>query len=274
MLERALSIARTQRIQATRRGGMVRSPPMAYVEEVIPEEPIQIPLESLLFTVPENWQPPSNFFVEDTKPATAAHHDTNTMEEKIEEVHICIVEEEFSRRNSSTWPLRMPYFQKATIFQCHSEGRGPREGGRSTGMERNEEHKDGAQDGVQAATGEAVEGLGGTMMEGGEVFAPPPISIVPEPWRAPPPFFHPEQLELVFDLRSQMADQVHRGTLMHQRIDMLYEAFSNAPAGQKCPTCARLLPCRLGTDRTTKTLAKLLLMLTGNCMAWSSSGSG
>jgi hypothetical protein len=59
MLERALSIARTQRIQAARRGGMVRSPPMAYVEEVIPEEPIQIPLESLLFTVPENWQPPS-----------------------------------------------------------------------------------------------------------------------------------------------------------------------------------------------------------------------
>jgi len=42
---------------------------------------------------------------------------------------------------------------------------------------------------VKAATGEAVEVLGGTMMEGGEVFAPPPISIVPEPWCAPPPFF-------------------------------------------------------------------------------------
>jgi hypothetical protein len=82
MLERTLSIDCTQRIQATHREGMVRSPLMAYVEEVILEEPIQIPLKSLLFIVPENWQPPSNFFVEDTKPATASHHDTNTMEEK------------------------------------------------------------------------------------------------------------------------------------------------------------------------------------------------
>jgi hypothetical protein len=43
---------------------------MAYVEEVIPKEPLQIPLESLLFTVPENWQPPSNFSAEATAPAT------------------------------------------------------------------------------------------------------------------------------------------------------------------------------------------------------------
>jgi hypothetical protein len=92
---------------------------------------------------------------------------------------------------------------------------------------------------VQDTTGEAVEGLHGTMMEGGEVFVSPPIWIVPEPWCAPPPFFHPEQLELVFDLRSQMADQVHHGTLMHQHIDMLYEAFSNAPKGKKCLTCAQ-----------------------------------
>jgi hypothetical protein len=70
---------------------------MDYVEELIPKEPIHIPQESLLVTMPENWQPPSNFFVEDTKPTTAAHHDNNTMEEKIEEVHICIIEEAFSK---------------------------------------------------------------------------------------------------------------------------------------------------------------------------------
>jgi hypothetical protein len=36
-----------------------------------------------------------------------------------------------------------------------------------------------------------------------------------------------------------MADQIHRDTLMHQRIDMLYDAFSNAPATQRFPTYAR-----------------------------------
>jgi len=84
-----------------------------------------------------------------------------------------------------------------------------------------------------------MEGLGGTRVEGGEALTPPTISIVPKPWYAPTPFFHPEKLELVFNLQSQMVDQIHHDTLMHQRIDMMYEAFSNAPAGQKCLTCAR-----------------------------------
>jgi hypothetical protein len=43
---------------------------MAYVEEVFPEEPIQVPPEHLLFTVPDNWQPPSNFLEEATMAAT------------------------------------------------------------------------------------------------------------------------------------------------------------------------------------------------------------
>jgi hypothetical protein len=101
------------------------------------------------------------------------------------------------------------------------------------------EHKDGAQDKVQDTTGEAEEGLHGTMIEGDEVFVSPPIWIVPEPWHAPPPLFHPEKLELVSDLRIQLADQVHHGTLMHQCIDILYEAFSNVPKGKKCPMCPR-----------------------------------
>jgi hypothetical protein len=52
----------------------------------------------------------------------------------------------------------------------------------------------------------------------------------------------------VFDLQRQMANQVYRVTLMRQRIDMLYEAFSNAPTKQRCLTCARLfaLPARNG----------------------------
>jgi hypothetical protein len=157
-LERALSIARTQRIQTTRRGGMAWSPPMAYVEEVTPEEPIQIPPESLLFTVPENWQPPSSFPVEDTKPATTAHHDTNTMEAKMEEFHICFVEEEFSEE------LLHMASQDATLSAGYDPSRatvregdpGKEEG--AQGWSATTEHKEGAEDGMQAATGEVVEG--------------------------------------------------------------------------------------------------------------------
>jgi hypothetical protein len=45
-LERTLSIAQTQHWERP------RTPPMAYVEEEILEEPIQVPPESLLFTFP------------------------------------------------------------------------------------------------------------------------------------------------------------------------------------------------------------------------------
>ena len=115
-----------------------------------------------------------------------------------------------------------------------------------------------------------MEGPGGTTKEGGEVLAPPPISIVLEQWRGSPPFFHPEQLDLVFDLRSQMADKVYRGTLMHQHIDILYEAFSNAPAGQRCPTCAR--PYALPTQNRphNKDPKKATSGANDNCIAWSS----
>jgi hypothetical protein len=49
--ERALSMAQTQLVHRARR---LRTPPMAYVEEVFLEEPSQAPLEHLLFNVPDN----------------------------------------------------------------------------------------------------------------------------------------------------------------------------------------------------------------------------
>jgi hypothetical protein len=66
-------------------------------------------------------------------------------------------------------------------------------------------------------------------MEGGPVLVPPPLSTLPDFSQEPPPFFHIEQLALVFELRSHMADQIHRDTLMHQRIDMVYEDYLNTP---------------------------------------------
>jgi hypothetical protein len=81
---------------------------------------------------------------------------------------------------------------------------------------------------------------GCTSKDGGEVLAPPPIPTPSNQWHVPLPFFHSDQLYLVLYLRHQMAYQAYRGALMSQSMDMFYEALSDAPAKQKCPTCARL----------------------------------
>jgi hypothetical protein len=88
--EKALSIARKQRARKTRKP---RTPPMAYVEEIVPEEPFQVPPEHLLFTVPDNWDPPTCFLVE-TKPPTITHSHKEGNEDL--EQTTCYVEEEFS----------------------------------------------------------------------------------------------------------------------------------------------------------------------------------
>jgi hypothetical protein len=53
------------------------------------------------------------------------------------------------------------------------------------------------------------------------------------------PLLRAAHLDLVFELRGQMADQEHRASLMGQRLDLLLDAYSNAPAKRKCPTCAQ-----------------------------------
>ena len=69
-MEQALSMARTQ---ITHRRIVLRTSPkafveeaipegpMAYVEEVILEEPFQVPPDHFLFTMSDNWNPPSDF---------------------------------------------------------------------------------------------------------------------------------------------------------------------------------------------------------------------
>jgi hypothetical protein len=79
-----------------------------------------------------------------------------------------------------------------------------------------------------------------TTKEGGMVLAQLPIPTPLDQWCVPPPFFHPEQLDSVLDLRHQMANQAYHGTLMRQHMDILYEAFSDAPTKQRCPMCVRL----------------------------------
>jgi hypothetical protein len=68
------------------------------------------------------------------------------------------------------------------------------------------------------AGAEAVkDGATDTTQENLPILAPPPLNAIPEFNPAPPSLFSPEQLELIFDLRSHMADQLHRDTLISKQ---------------------------------------------------------
>jgi hypothetical protein len=66
-------------------------------------------------------------------------------------------------------------------------------------------------------------------------------------------FLHVEHLALVFELRGHMADLEHRALLMGQCLDLLLDAYSNAPAKRKCPLCAQAFAIPAGsTWKTSK----------------------
>jgi hypothetical protein len=90
-MERALSLARTH---LARRENEARLPPMAYVEEIFPEEPIQAPLEHLLFTVPDNWQPTSHFLEKNTSAASEKQPGSGIGAENYDDFPTCYIEEE------------------------------------------------------------------------------------------------------------------------------------------------------------------------------------
>ena len=66
---------------------------MDYVEEIALEEPIQVPLEHLLFTVPDNWNLPTCFPGE-AKPRAAETPPSHKEGDPTEEPTICYIEEE------------------------------------------------------------------------------------------------------------------------------------------------------------------------------------
>jgi hypothetical protein len=54
-----------------------------------------------------------------------------------------------------------------------------------------------------------------------------------------PPLLLPEQLQLIFEVRSLVDDQIFRAVCVSQRLDMLYAAYSNDTPKRQCPTCAQ-----------------------------------
>jgi hypothetical protein len=227
--ERALSMARTQLVHKARKP---RMPPMAYVEEIFPEEPIQAPPEHLLFTVPDNWNPPTCFPGEAELKATGTPHSFHRKDDQTEEPTTCYVEEEITEAVDATGDFKRREFSMDADHQ--NAQRGPQ--GR---------HETGEEEAIKP--GEALS-EDSWVREGGMAPMPRPLSIMQEAWRVQPPFFHLEHLELIFETRSLVEDQIHRAIQINQRIDMLYDAYSNTPPGRRCPTCAQpfALPARAG----------------------------
>ena len=54
-----------------------------------------------------------------------------------------------------------------------------------------------------------------------------------------PPLLLSEQLQLIFEVRSLVDDQIFRAVCVSQRLDMLYAAYSNVTPKCQCPTCAQ-----------------------------------
>jgi hypothetical protein len=55
---------------------------------------------------------------------------------------------------------------------------------------------------------------------------------------SPPPLL-PEQLQLIFEVRGLVEDQIYRAVCTSQRLDMLFAAYSTDSPKHLCPTCAQ-----------------------------------
>jgi hypothetical protein len=190
-------------------------PPMAYIEEIIPDEPIQVPPAHLLFTVPENWNPPTCFPGEITQMATKNHQGSQRGESQLVDFPPCYIIEEIPTDLEAE-----PTAGAAEIPPTEVPG-------------RNEPVED-------EATGLEGEPIGVSLEEeGGIAPMPRPLSAMQEVGRVQLPLLHPDHLTLVFELRSMVEDLIHRTSLVSQRVDLLYDAYSDTQPGQRCPTCAQ-----------------------------------
>jgi hypothetical protein len=179
--EKAIAMA------ARRRNKTPRTPPMAYVEEVIPEEGMESVPEHMLFTVPDNWNPPSDFGP-DSKPPPArilAGPNATRFEEPFP---TCYVEEE-TPPEPPREATRQAHNQQVHIHQ-EAAGTTPTESIDSHSQEQ-----------------PFLADLG--------------------------------CLNLIFEVRSLLDDQIFRLARIDQRLDMLFAAHSRTLPKRQCPTCAR-----------------------------------
>lgn len=193
---------------------------MAYVEETVPDERIQDYSEHLLFTVPDNWDPPT-CFENDAKPPAPGMTHSSRENDPAEDYTSCYVEEELPDNTE----------EKANT----TSGEPPEEATQ--------------QDKQQGQQG------GNANKSKGETDAQKLIrlSSAQEEWQEQPPFIHSEHLELIFETRSMVEDQIFRAIQINKRLDMMYTAYSSTSPRRQCPTCAQaytipIRPRKIGKD--------------------------
>lgn len=65
--------------------------------------------------------------------------------------------------------------------------------------------------------------------EGDKALAPHPLSIMHEVWSVYSSFLHPKHLELIFETRSLVEDQIQCGLQINQCLDMMYVTRTTVP---------------------------------------------
>jgi len=66
--------------------------------------------------------------------------------------------------------------------------------------------------------------------------------------------FFAKQMQLIFDLRRDVADQLHCHEILNHRLNMFFDSLSSEPGKKHCPTCfqpftfASVLPHSMSID--------------------------
>jgi len=186
---------------------------MAYVEEITPDKPIQDYPEHLLFTIPNNWNLHIDFDNESKTLSIEISHG-HWANYPVEEFTTCYVKEEVS---------------------CHVDEKADPPSGSP--------HEEAAQNDKQKPhqVNNANEGKEEKYAQWSF-----PIASVQEKWQDQPPFINPGYLELIFETRRMVDDQIFRTIQINQRFDMLYTANSRTPPRRQCPTCMQTYAIPVG----------------------------
>jgi hypothetical protein len=80
----------------------------------------------------------------------------------------------------------------------------------------------------------------GEHQEEAEAWVEAPLFYTAQNSQDQPLLLHPEHLELIFDIRSMVDDQIFRAIRINQRLDMIYDAHSSTTPRRQCPTCAQV----------------------------------
>jgi hypothetical protein len=195
--EQALAMA------SLRRRRKPRTPPMAYVEEITLEDAMQSYPKLPLFTVPDNWNPPTDFGTDD-KIQPSGKLLGSSANRPAENFTTCYVEEETPSctKGSRDSPPGAPMEE-------------------ATQLSNRPTHHD--------CTTHASEGATG----------PIPSASVDGHWQDQHPFTNSGYLALIFDMRSLLDDQIFRIARIDHRLDMLFAAHSRTLPKRQCPTCAQ-----------------------------------